>query len=367
MKRKIRYAVVGLGHIAQAAVLPAFKQAKVNSELTALISGDATKLRVLGKQYKVENLFDYSEYEKCMASGLVDAVYIATPNTMHRQFAEIAAKHGVHVLTEKPMAPRQQDCLSMIQAARLNKIKLMVAYRLHFDPANLAVIETINKGQIGDARIFNSTFTMQVADLNNIRLQKKMAGGPLYDIGIYCINAARYIFQDEPVEVSATRATSNDPRFKEVEEMIAVTMRFTKARLATFAISFGAADSSMYEVLGTAGQIRLQNSYEMNQTMTLTTKTDSRERKKVFKKHDQFAPELQYFSDCILKNKEPEPSGEEGLLDIKIIEAIYRSLRTGQITKIDYYHKTTRPTQKLRMQKPAHGMPRIVNANGPQG
>ncbi|XGC79993.1 Gfo/Idh/MocA family protein [Bdellovibrio bacteriovorus] len=361
---KIRYAVVGLGHIAQDAVLPAFKNAK-NCELTALISGDPKKLKVLGRKYKVKNLFSYDQFDECMKSGLIDAVYIATPNINHREFTERAARHGIHVLTEKPMAIGEEDGLAMVRAAKREDIKLMVAYRLHFDPANLRAIEIAQDGKLGDLRIFNSVFTFQITDKENIRLQYDMGGGPLYDIGIYCLNASRYLFRDEPIEAFAMTASSDDERFNEVEEMMAVTLRFPKSRLATFVISFGAAANSTYDLLGTEGTLRLENCYDYVEEMHLTTTINDKKSKRTFKKHDQFAPELEYFAECILKDQQPEPSAEEGLLDIKIIEALYDSVRTRRPVKIDSFKKMTRPSLRQEIRKPAHRKPDTVHVRGP--
>lgn len=218
-KRKIRYAVVGLGYIAQVAVLPAFKNAKENSELVALVSGDAEKLKVLGEVYHIDKLYLYSEFEQLLRSGEIDAVYIATPNDFHRNITEMAARFGVHVLCEKPMAVTTEDCLSMIQSAQQNHIQLMIAYRLHFEAANLEAIKLAQNKKMGELKIFNSTFTMQVKDPQNIRLKEvKKGGGPLYDIGIYCINAARYLFKDEPMEVFAMATSGGDSRFKKSPE-----------------------------------------------------------------------------------------------------------------------------------------------------
>lgn len=271
MSRKIRYAVVGLGHIAQAAMLPAFKNAKSNSELTALVSGDHEKLTVLGKKYKVKHLFHYAQLDELFSSCLVDAVYISTPNVMHSQIAEMAAKYGVHILTEKPMASMEHECLNMMRAARNNKVKLMVAYRLHFDPANLAAVEMAKTKQLGELKMFNSTFTNYITDRQNIRLKKDMGGGPMWDIGIYCLNASRYLFQDEPTEVFAMKTSSPDPRFREIEEMMVINMRFPKDRLATFNISYGAAASAAYDLIGTKGRIHLENAYSYAEEMTMTT------------------------------------------------------------------------------------------------
>ncbi len=202
--------MVGLGYIAQKAVLPAFEHAKKNSELAALVSNDPVKLREMGRKYRVNNLYSYDQYEDCLQSGQIDAVYIALPNNLHREYTERAAGRGIHVLCEKPMAVTAADCQSMIQSAKKHKVKLMVAYRLHFEEANLKVVETLKSGKIGEPRIFNSVFTMDVKK-GDIRLQKELGGGTLYDIGVYCINAARYLFQAEPESVFACSLRGPDP------------------------------------------------------------------------------------------------------------------------------------------------------------
>lgn len=365
MKNKIRYAVIGLGHIAQVAVLPSFDNARSNSELTALVSGDPKKLKKLGKKYGVNNLYNYDEYEDLCRSGEIDAVYIATPNTLHKSFTEIAARNGIHVLTEKPMATSEKDCISMLRTAQNNGIKLMVAYRLHFDPANLTAVKIAKSGKLGDLRIFNSLFTFSITDPNNIRLQYDMGGGPLFDIGLYCINAARYLFQDEPVEAYATAVSSDDPRFDEVEETVSAVLRFPDSRVASFSVSFGTEAAASFDLLGSKGKLRLENSYEYTESMKLITTINDKESVQTFKKHDQFAPEIEYFSDCIIRNREPEPSAEEGLLDVKIIEALYESISSGRAIKLDYFKKMTRPTERQQMKKPAYNKPSTIHARSP--
>ena len=167
----VRYAVVGLGYISQSAVLPAFAHAKRNCELTALVSDSRHKLRQLGEQYDVDLQFTYDEYDDLCASGAIDAVYIALPNSMHREYTERAARHGVHVLCEKPMAVTTAECRAMIHAARAHQIKLMIAYRLHFEPANLEAAQIAQSSKLGNIRSFNSMFTMQVK-AGDIRLAR---------------------------------------------------------------------------------------------------------------------------------------------------------------------------------------------------
>lgn len=260
-RRKVRYAVVGLGHIAQAAVLPAFGHAERNSELRALVSGDAGKRSALGRRYGVSRLCGYADYNELLARGQIDAVYLTLPNDMHKDFAVRAARAGVHVLCEKPMAVIARDCEQMIRAAELSRVKLMVAYRLHFERANLQAGRIARQGRLGALRFFSSDFSMQVRE-DNIRLERARGGGPLYDIGIYCINAARYCLGEQPVAVWAAAARSRDPHFREIDETVIGMMRYRDERLASFTVSFGAADRSTYTVVGTRGSITLDPAYE---------------------------------------------------------------------------------------------------------
>ena len=238
-----------------------FAHARGNSEICALVSDDPKKLRELGRRYGVDHLYGYEDYERGLEESGADAAYIALPNDMHREFTERAADVGVHVLCEKPMALSVSDCESMIAAAERNEVKLMIAYRLHFQKANLAAIEALQAGKLGKPRLFNSVFTMDVKDPDNIRLKRERGGGTLWDIGIYCINAARYLFRAEPLEAFAWIANSGDRRFAEVEEMTGAILRFPEERLASFTVSFGAADVGFYRVVGTKGDLHLDSAY----------------------------------------------------------------------------------------------------------
>jgi predicted dehydrogenase len=367
VRRKIRYAVVGLGYISQIAVLPAFEHASENSELSALVSSEPKKLKEISRKYGVANTYSYDEYDECLESGEVDAVYIALPNHMHREYTERAVRAGVHVLCEKPMAVTEAECESMIQAAQENRVKLMIAYRLHFEPANLAAIELVNSGKIGHPKIFNSTFTEQVKE-GDIRLNaRKLGGGTLYDIGIYCINAARYLFQEEPERVVAVSGSSKEPRFRQAEENTSATLCFSHGKLATFTCSFGASSVSAYEVVGTEGSVRLDPAYEYAAELKHEVKIGEKKNQRVFPKHDQFAPELIYFSDCILNNKDPEPSGWEGLADVRIIRALYRSAETGKPVDLPRFEHRKRPSTAQRITRPPVRKPKLVNAESPSG
>jgi len=234
-KKPIRFAVVGLGHFAQSAILPAFANATDKAQLSALVTGDDDKADEVGFKYGVAS-YMYEEYDQLLATGDIDAVYIALPNSKHREYTERAARAGVHVLCEKPLAYTAEDAQAMIDACERANVRLMTAYRLHFEAGNLDSIEAVHSGRIGEPRIFNSIHTMQVAP-GNIRIDKSLGGGPLEDIGIYCLNAARYLFRAEPEEVVAFASRGRDARFDEVPETVVATLRFPGDRLASFFIA----------------------------------------------------------------------------------------------------------------------------------
>lgn len=362
--KKIRYAVVGLGYFAQIAVLPAFKNAR-NAELTALVSGDRKKLKELGNKYRVKNLYSYEKYEECLKSGEIDAVYIALPNDMHREYTELAAKYGKHVLCEKPMAVTEEDCAAMVQAAQENNVRLMIAYRLHFEEANLEAIQLIKSGKLGDVRAFDSVFAMPVKEKNIRTRPRSEGGGPLYDIGIYCLNASRYIFQEEPIEVMAMATRAPKSTFKNIDETVSVMMKFPKERIATFTCTFGAADEGTFRVVGTKGSLMVKDAFGFVGEKTHIVTIGGKAKEKTFKSRDQIAPELIYFSDCIHRNRNPEPSGIEGLADVRLIEAIFRSIDTGRSVRIEERITKERPGLKQKITQPAVKEPKLIRAEEP--
>ena len=362
-EKKVRFAVVGLGHIAQAAVLPAFQNVD-NAGLTALVSGDQEKNRTLGARYNAKT-YTYDNFDDCIHSGDIDAVFIALPNDLHREYTVRAAHAGVHVLCEKPMAVTRHDCEQMIEACEQNDVKLMIAYRLHFEAANLTAIDIAQTGRLGDLRAFNSFFSMQVRP-GNIRVQREHGGGTVYDIGIYCVNAARYIFQDEPTEVIAYSTEDTDDRFRGVDEMTSALLRFPHGRLATFTSSFNAPSIQQYTVVGTQGVLRVDPAYDYSLDLKHQLTIGGKTEETVFPKRDQFAAELTYFADCILTDQDPEPDGWEGLADVQIIEAIYKSAQSGAPVRLAPFHRNKKradPSQEIA--RPAVEEPELVGVQAP--
>lgn len=360
----VRYAVAGLGYIAQIAVLPAFRHAQENSELVALISGDDAKLSKLSRDYGVACTGDYDDFEQCLEESQADAVYIATPNSLHRDLAVRAAEMGVHILCEKPLASNWRDAKAMLAAARHNGVKLMTAYRLHFEAANLEAIELVRSGKLGDIKYFNSEFSMQVKK-DNIRLSGELGGGPLLDLGIYSLNAARYLLREEPVEVTAMAARSQDQRFAEVEETFAAILRFPAGKLATFTTSFGATDSGFYEIVGTQGKLRVEPAFEYAEALKHTLTVAGKSTTKSYSKRDQFAAELIYFSDCVIGNKLVEPSGEEGLADLRVIAALKESAREGHSVRLRPAFRVLRPSREQSIERSFVRPPRLIHAQAP--
>ena len=360
----IRYAVVGLGHIAQVAVLPAFAHARRNSRLAALVSGDRSKRKALSRKYRV-SAFAYDDFEKCLEG--VDAVYIALPNALHAEYTIRAAKAGVHVLCEKPMATTVDECQRMVDACRDADVRLMIAYRLHFDALTLEVLDLVRRGRIGEPKFFNSSFGMTVS-AGNIRTRRDLGGGSLYDIGVYCINAARALFAAEPKEVLAISVNSGDKRLREIDESTGALIRFDGERLASFVTSFNSADVGELRIVGTRGQVSADPAYEYAEGLQYTLTVNGKRTRRRARRRDQFAAELLYFSDCISKRRQPEPSGEEGLQDVRIVRALYESAEIGKAVAIPpFVDPGSRPSPRQRISRPPVKKPRLINAKSASG
>src|SRR5213594_2493631 len=226
--RQVGYVVIGLGYIAQAAVLPAFAHAR-NARLVGLVSSDPEKREKLARKYRCD-AYDVRDLDDALARPDVAAAYITEPNDKHAEFAVRCAKAGVHVLCEKPLAVSEEECRRMIDACKEAGVKLMTAYRLHFEESNLEAVKLVEQGKIGELRFFSSTLAYQVRP-GNIRTSAERGGGAIWDLGPYCINAARYLFRADPVEVFAMRMDRReDERFKDVHEGMAVQLKFPGER-----------------------------------------------------------------------------------------------------------------------------------------
>jgi glucose-fructose oxidoreductase len=247
----------------------------------------------------------------------------------------------------------------MIAVCRARRVKLMIAYRLHFEEINLRIIDLVRKGRIGEPKFFNSSFSLTVRE-GNIRTKKTLGGGTLYDIGVYCINAARHLFRAEPKEVMAFSVNSGVAKLNEVDETTGGLLRFDGERVAAFVTSFNAADVGSYRIVGTKGNVRVDPAYEYAEGLEYALTVNGKTKRVRVGKRDQFAAELLYFSDCIRLNRTPEPSGEEGLQDVRIIQALYESADTGKAVQVPPYRPSRQPTGRQRIRRPGVPEPHLV-------
>jgi predicted dehydrogenase len=360
--RKVRYAVVGLGWIAQAAFMPGVGHTG-NSEMVALVTAHEDKAAKLGEKYGIARHYSYEEYDAMLASGEVDAVYLATPNFDHVEYAVKALDAGIHLLLEKPMAVSVEECERMIAASERSGAKLMVAYRLHHEPGTLAAIEKVRSGVLGKVRAFNSSFSQQVMGSNH-RAKHGFWAGPVPDMGPYPLNAVRNLFGAEPIEVFATGVVT-DPEKYNFEDTVAVTLKFEGARIASFVLSYNGGDVDDFRIIGDHGDLFSEPAYQVGTAIEHVTTIKKRKSSESFKKTDHFGGELKYFSDCILEDRQPEADGEEGLLDVRVLAAIERALLTGQVQKLEPIHRKKRPTSAQVEELSAVKEPELVGAKKP--
>lgn len=363
--KKVRYAVVALGDISQEAMLPGVAHTG-NSEVTAFVTSDPEKARKVGEQYGVADTYSYEQFGEMLASGKVDAIYLATPNWRHAEFAIPALRAGIHVLTEKPLEVSTAKCREILDAAKASSAKLMVAYRLHFEPATLSTIRKIRDGDLGELVLFSSTFT-QMVDPDNHRAKNGIDAGPLFDMGPYPVNAARYVFGAEPTEVvSAVGVRHPEAGLGDFDDTIAVTLRFPGERLAQFVVSYYGNTLDSYFVVGSKGSIHMQPAYMYGAPLEQVTTIGQDESSKSFKNTDHFGGELKYFSDCILNDTAPEPDGEEGYADVRVLEGIVRALESGGSYVLEPFARTKRidvDTQEMTLA--ARKSPDLVNTSSP--
>ena len=363
MPARTRFAVVGGGWISQAAFIPGLAQTS-NAVFAALVTGDPAKAASLGRRYGVETA-TYGTYEALLDSGRVDAVYVATPNWRHREHALPALARGIPVLLEKPMATSVADAEAINEAARRTGTPLMIAYPLHGHPVPLAGGARVRSGELGDVRMISSVFTQHVSASNH-RAQSGYWAGPVPDMGTYPINAVRNLLGAEPIEVSAV-GVRTPSRGLDIDDLVSVTLRFPGERLAQFVVGFTGEGVNQVRIVGTRGELEIDPAFMFGPDLAIAHRTTIGGRKgsRSFPVTDQFAGQTEYFVDCIQAGTTPEPDGEEGLLDVIVIEAIERALRTGVPQTLPERTRTRRPTAEQGRTLPLAAVPDMVNAAEP--
>lgn len=339
--RQLGWAIVGLGELALNEVMPAFAECEL-SKPVALVSGHPDKARKVAEYYNIEKdaIYNYDNYDKLAEDKRVDVIYIILPNSMHAEYTIRGLKAGKHVLCEKPMAVSVEEAEKMIAASKEADRKLMVAYRLHYEPFNQRAMEICRSGQLGKIRTFASTNGQNV-QAPNIRLSSQLGGGPLGDVGVYSINAARYTIGEEPVEVFATQQKpGDDPRFREVPEAVAFTLRYPSGVLAHCDCSFGMAESRFYEVHGSEGSLRMQPAFSYRGLRLHVREGDPKggtaeAQELLLEAKNHFTQEMDHFSHVILNDETCRTPGEMGLADMRILKALEKSIETGAPVRLE--------------------------------
>jgi glucose-fructose oxidoreductase len=329
MAKQIGYAVLGLGAVVRTAILPALSTMPGRTRLVAVVSSDRAEAQVVAREFKAA-AYHFEELRQCLQREDVNAVYIAVPNALHCEYAVEAARAGVHVLCEPPMAMTADECRRMIRTCQTNRVKLMIAYRLRFRPAVLKTLGLVRTGHIGIPKTFSSDFTTRIEDPESPHLQRRLGGGTVYHLGVDCIHAARTVLGVEPAQVMAMTARTSRRYGGDVDEGAVALIRFPDERLAHLHTSFGEEPISRFTVFGEEGWIAVEQAYTSGAAARLVVVRRGERQEQTFEPTDEFAATLAYFADCIREDRPPEPSGVEGLQDTRLIEAIYRSARDGR-------------------------------------
>ena len=336
---RVGYAVVGLGELTEAELYPAFSLS-ARSKLTALVTGDREKALVQARQLglKDEDVYDYDHFEELEGRADVQAVFIVLPNSLHREFAVRAAKIGKHVLCEKPLSVSVPDAEAMVLACKAAGVLLMTAYRIQYTPHHQAARELMQSGQIGEVKLLTAIDVQAEPNEGQWRLKRELAGGgSLLDVGLYCLNTARFLTGEEPYEVFAyTHSTPNDPRFEEVEESVSFTLRFPSGIISSNFCSYGASRHRSMRVLADQANLLLDPAFDYT-NLRLKKDTEAQVTELLIKEVDQFALELDHFSRCVASGEQPYTPGEEGLQDQRIMEAIYTSAREGRPVQLERF------------------------------
>lgn len=345
---RVGFAIVGLGRLSIDEILPAFGSSKLCKPV-ALVSGEAEKARKLAAQYGIKQsaIYSYQTYDQIAQNPEVKVIYIVLPNGMHEEFVVRGAKAGKHILCEKPMANSVAECERMAAACNSANVKLMIAYRQQYEPNNRAIVKLVKEGKLGTLRSYIATNTQNEGDPSQWRLNRKLAGGGcLPDVGLYCLNAARFLTSEEPSEVFGyTVQPSGDPRFKEVEATCNFTLRFPSGFLAACSTGYAGHKSQMLRLEGSDAWAELSPAFAYHgNKLRLSRFLDGHETQMEpnLGDKDQFALEMDHMAECVLQNKQPHTPGEEGLHDQRLMEAIYESARTGRAVKVPPPPKPTR-------------------------
>lgn len=324
-KKKLGIALVGLGGYATRQLAPALLETE-HCYLSAIVTGTESKEKEWADKYGInkKSIYNYKNFDSIASNKDIDIVYIVLPNSMHAEFTIRAAKAGKHVICEKPMAVSVKECEAMINACNEHNVKLSIGYRLQFDPYHKKIISLSKEKALGDLNYVSSQFGFTIGDPKQWRLKKALAGGgALMDVGAYCIQASRYSFGQEPIALKAQAFNSGNEKFKEVHETITWQMEFPNGKISNSTTSYSMSVNSLF-VSAQKGKAQLMPAYSYGGLKGFLGNENLE-----FPKFNQQAAQMDAFALDVKNNTESIVSGEEGLKDLKVIEAIFKSIAQG--------------------------------------
>ena len=324
---KLGIALVGLGYYATNKLAPALKETK-NCHLTGIVTGTPSKIPDYVDQYgiKQKNVYNYESYDQIADNEDIDIVYVVLPNSMHAEYTIRALEAGKHVICEKPMAVSVKECEDMIAAAKAADRKLFIGYRMHYEPHTKQVVKWAKEKPFGNIRFIEAGFGFRAGDPKQWRLKKALAGGgAMMDVGVYVIQGSRYATGEEPIAVTAQEFKTDPIKFAEVDETITWQMEFPSGVIANCTTSYNANVERLF-VTAEKGWYQLRPAYGYGPIKGMT-----HEGPMDFPHTNHQALHMDGIAHSLLTG-EPDNNiqGDEGLRDMKIIEAIYQSIRTGK-------------------------------------
>ncbi len=327
--KKLGWALVGLGSLSTNQIAPALLQSK-HSQLAAVVTGTPEKGLKWREKYGLpaDKVYSYETFDKMIDDPTIDVVYIVLPNSMHHEFTIRAAKAGKHVFCEKPMANTARECREMIAACEAAKRQLGVAYRCQFELHHREAMRFAREQVFGPLQHIDAGFGFAIGDPKQWRLRGNLAGGgALMDVGVYALQACRYLAGQEPVEVAALEIKTDPVKFAEVDETITWTMKFPSGMTANCLTTYKFNGREDFTAWGTKGRFGMKPCYGYSNH---TGWTSDPKIPLAFPQTNHFVAEMDAFSLAILEGKPFEPSGKEGLLDLLVVEAIYKSIASGK-------------------------------------
>jgi predicted dehydrogenase len=331
-KKKLGFALCGLGSLSTHQIAPALQKTK-NCRLAGIITGTPSKAEEWSAKYNIpkKNIYNYDTMSKLADNPDIDVVYVVTPNALHAQHTIAAAKAGKHVFCEKPMEISAERCEQMIDACKQANRMLGIGYRCQFEPNHLECVRLARSKEFGDLRIIQAGFGFQIGDPAQWRLHKALSGGgALMDVGIYCLQTTRMLSGEEPVSVFAAETKTDQQKFAEVDETVTWQTKFPSGVIANCSTTFKVNGLQGFRGLAEKGWFGLDPAYFYNGIHGM--RSDGKEIN--IPQEDQFAAEMDDFAQCIWDKRPSKVSGEEGLRDVRILMAIYESVRTGKEVKL---------------------------------